>query len=1173
MALCALARYLGTSRPFDAEASEPRVREPPPSCVRNLSESDWRLLSLVLMEEATASEGRREPSMRAFHAKLDRLSQARGAPPAEAFPPPPDLEAAISSARVARSPGDGTDAPLISDSPAAAAFLARRMAECHALLRDAPPVNLADVLVEAVGSLRDVDDLERLFREVEPRSAHAAEMRGDARGELGGWASPVDADSAVGAFVRACVADFAAAPFERACALAQAMDTYRREGHGEYDDAFSRVAEMKKNRVETKRPTDVETETELPNASSETLLLADARWDDAEAAAERADAAARRRDDLETDTSDTSGPDFQARFRERVEISLANLASRDGAGAAFAFPPPCDPLAFLKRAARPTRTAEARRVRDAMIRADAGEAPSRSLRDGVHQSAVPNDGFVDGERDDGFPLTTDDALEIDGGRFLAHLEHARRREFETAEACLRSHFDYVHPTGTGVPLKRSFTNEKERTGTHTDAFGFLPPETPFFGPAGADAAGTATNTSADGQALSRRRLHAAELSLARAHVRAGRADEALKALNETVRVAQQDGDTGALAHAVAALCALSASSAAPVASREGVPAGTASSFALAPDDSDDGGRVMSSFGEARKSTEDHRVLLQRLIVQARALKDPTLLAFADIASARRRAARPAAGAQRAPEARERISYRRGGSAGPGFATAAARARAVCASPPATAAAAARRVEALRHHAELGAAAPVPLFGPASSDAKATGSGEGNGTERNAANAFYPPPRGLSAEALGDVATSASVAQLAGSASALAAAVWEAHGVAEPARLCALKHLRLDASKCALFARKETPGDDASAAARLEVASVSAAAADTATTLAQLARHASREHGPEAAADVLDMASRRFPGFGDERIRRTEANSSDRVVAPPEASPAAAAAATAAARETRLARLVALESYHEATSCVSSLAALSPALSCWDPETRVEAFRAQAHVKLIAAGDCVGAHDDAIRCAAAARALGESGAVGKSIAASLDLADAFLRAGAYAQALPHALAAEHMAAVARVDGARAAAAAAAAECLLGLDAGAGGAFAAAAAEALDAHAVGLLGKGGLAVRARARLAAGKAALAMRERRAVTDEARGGSGSAAAAEDAETDPALAPLASAAAAAEAAGSFALEAEAHYLRALRLNQLGDAKGRNEAARAFRRCERAARRARRGDRVAQATT
>ena len=923
MALCALARYLGTSRPFDAEASEPRVREPPPSCVRNLSESDWRLLSLVLMEEATASEGRREPSMRAFHATLDRLSQARGAPPAEAFPPPPDLEAAISSARVARSPGDGTDAPLISDSPAAAAFLARRMAECHALLRDAPPANLADVLVEAVGSLRDVDDLERLFREIEPRSAHAAEMRGDARGELGGWASPVDADSAVGAFVRACVADFAAAPFERACALAQAMDAYRREGHGEYDDAFSRdVAETtRKNRLDVstkRRDVDAsETSPTYPNVSSETLLRADARWDDAEAAAERADAAARRRDDLlETDDSENA----EARFRERVEISLANLASRDGAGAAFAFPPPCDPLAFLERASRPTRTAEATRVRDAMIRADAGEAPFLNRV----QSA---------ENGDSVDVTRDDAVEP-GGRFLAHLEYARRREFETAEACLRSHFDYVHDYGTRVGLEM-LKNEKESTPTHTsDAFGFLPPEGLFFGSAGSlDAAGTSltkTFSSADGQALSRRRLHAAALSLARAHIRAGRADEALKALNETVRVAQQDGDTGALAHAVAALCALSASSAAPVASREGVPAGT-----FAKDDSDEngfenaGGRETSLFGEARKSTEDHRVLLQRLVAQARALKDPTLLAFADIANARRRAATPAAGslARRAPETRgvnERMSLAGSnpvkgagsGSAGSAFATAAARARAVRVSPPATAAAAARRVEELRHHAALGAAAPVSSsFSSFGVSEDANGSGAAGETAKTTPTSFYPPPRGLSAASLADVAASASVSQLAGSASALAAAVWEAHGVASAARVCALKHVRLDASKCAaaLPSTDEVSVDGTDGTrTRLEVTSVSAAAVDTATALAQLARHAAREHGPRAAFEVLEVASRRFPGFGTsgdgggvppdqeekdldgERVEKTS-HAKAKTVLPsvPAASPAAAAAAAAA----------------------------------------------------------------------------------------------------------------------------------------------------------------------------------------------------------------------------------------------------------------------------------------
>ena len=540
----------------------------------------------------------------------------------------------------------------------------------------------------------------------------------------------MDADSAVGAFVRACVADFAAAPFERAARSRRRWTRTGARGTASTTTPFGRRGDRDENReLETKRR-DVETETELPNASSETLLLADARWDDAEAAAERADAAARRRDDLETDTSDTSGSDFQARFRERVEISLANLASRDGAGAAFAFPPPCDPLAFLKRAARPTRTAEATRVRDAMIRADAGEAPSRSLRDGVHQSAVPNDGFVDSERDDGFSHA-DNALDTDGGRFLAHLEYARRREFETAEACLRSHFDYVHPTVTGVPLKRSFTNEKERTGTHTDAFGFLPPEGLFFGPAGANAAGTATNTSADGQALSRRRLHAAALSLARAHVRAGRADEALKALNETVRVAQQDGDTGALAHAVAALCALSASSAAPVASREA---------------SRRGRRRRSRSRPTIRTTEDARRL--RSVKREKARRTTAFCCRgsscrrgrlrSDAARVRghreRQTARGAPGGGRAEGAGGARAYRRRrrrGEArrirGPGLRRP-RRALAPCVRPPATAAAAARRVEALRHHAELGAAAPVPLF--LSARATRRPPARAKGTERN-----------------------------------------------------------------------------------------------------------------------------------------------------------------------------------------------------------------------------------------------------------------------------------------------------------------------------------------------------------------------------------------------------------------------------------------------------------
>ena len=195
-------------------------------------------------------------------------------------------------------------------------------------------------------------------------------------------------------------------------------------------------------------------------------------------------------------------------------------------------------------------------------------------------------------------------------------------------------------------------------------------------------------------------------------------------------------------------------------------------------------------------------------MQARALKDPTLLAFADIASARRarRARRRARRGRR--EARERVERRRrrGGARrirGPGFRDGrGARSRRVC-GPPRPRRLPRHRVEALRHHAELAPRRPSPFSVSAirAQRRQATGSGEGNGTERNAANAFYPPPRGLSAEALGDVATSASVAQLAGSASALAAAVWEAHGVAEPARLCALKH-RAWTRPSAFFSREK-----------------------------------------------------------------------------------------------------------------------------------------------------------------------------------------------------------------------------------------------------------------------------------------------------------------------------------------------------------------------------------
>jgi hypothetical protein len=194
-----------------------------------------------------------------------------------------------------------------------------------------------------------------------------------------------------------------------------------------------------------------------------------------------------------------------------------------------------------------------------MLRADAGESV---FREGALECAETVEGL-------------ENAL---GSHFLAHLDAATRRDFESAEAHLRRHFDYVDPTaGSNAPSLPGSTHDRERerereTSLHA-AGGFFPPENPAFFSGSVTAAGDAAGDAAGaGQKRSRWRLHAAALSLARAHVNAARADEALKALNETVRVAQQNGDTGALANAVAALCALSASSAAPVASREGVPA-------------------------------------------------------------------------------------------------------------------------------------------------------------------------------------------------------------------------------------------------------------------------------------------------------------------------------------------------------------------------------------------------------------------------------------------------------------------------------------------------------------------------------------------------------------------------------------------------------------------------
>ena len=101
-------------------------------------------------------------------------------------------------------------------------------------------------------------------------------------------------------------------------------------------------------------------------------------------------------------------------------------------------------------------------------------------------------------------------------------------------------------------------------------------------------------------------------------------------------------------------------------------------------------------------------------------------------------------------------------------------------------------------------------------------------------------------------SSSAVTQLTGTVSALAASVWEAHGLSEPSRANLLKHLRLDASSCLRRSNADT------GASSISVANASAHAHDTASVLAALTRHALQEHGPVTALSVLQLTAVRFP---------------------------------------------------------------------------------------------------------------------------------------------------------------------------------------------------------------------------------------------------------------------------------------------------------------------------
>ena len=992
IALCALARHLNYHPEDEDVELEGRARRD--DGTRVLRARDRHALSRLLMEEATSTDGFREPTLRAFQSRLDAFSRADGAPPAF----PDDVVV------------DVYDEDFLS-------------------LADRDPdgrVNLKNLLRESLGVIRNVDDLVRLFRDVEPRSAHAAVMRGDVDDYFGDptWPSPVDPDSIVGVFLRRCCVDFDRLSFEGACKVQSVFAHYVREGEGAYDT-------------------------------------------------------------LEKDADGISTRDLGDATRRGLRADAAAGDADDAAAEAFA------------SGGAPSHPFDPRGLADVGVRTPAALVAhvARHIHGAVSDVGRTAPGDVAARLDDVAAV----APNLPGAHLLRHLDALRAKDFPAAVDHLRRHFDTLAASdGADDPVRSSSS-----VGS-----------TPRPG-AGSNAVAGSTDAAAG-----RERLQSALLALGVAHASFAHGAEALKALNEAVRTAQQNGDESSLARAVAAFAALCASAAGPLASAEGSPAGDRGLGLGTLDGSLVGGAGAGAGVGARggvggfEAAEDLRLLLRRCLSQARALEQPHLVAFAELARARHDATRPppvgvgGSGSGWVPSVGAEDDAERAATS--------ATLHIVESSPPAAVAAAARTVESLRHVVATCAAAPPTAAAEAAAAAAATAP---------VGSDVYPAPRGVNCQSSSSAATEVSMRQLTGAASALAAATWDAHGVPAMARVSALRHLRCDASE-----RVERRGQFSSTNSFSPSAPTAAAAADTASALASLAHHAAVEHGPSAASATLATASHRFPR---------------------EDSDALAAATHRAAHRAATAR----GDVRSARRAASALAALAPASFAVHSESTAEACRAEAEAFLVG-GRLVDARDVAATQFVASQ---RSGTTHAALRATLTLAETFLAAGAPASALPHALALEHSAAALRLDGVRAAAVVLCVECWLAL---AGSSvetassattssgrsvprgYAAMAKAALDAHMPALLGRGGAALRARARLAAAKAALA--------------TAPTSASILADPEAIFAPLDDAADASRVAGATALEAEAYHLRALTCHAIGDARGRDLAAKAYRRCRRA---------------
>ena len=1164
VALCALARYLVHSHARDERAAErlgvspeqasrldrPSRRAVDPStgdrlgpCV--LGPADARRLAAVLMREASRSDGFREPDLRAFRRSLRRHP--------------------ILVREIHRHPEDDDDD---EDEDPMAAYT------------DAYPYSretFADLLDDAIASIRGVDSIAALIREVAPRSRHEEEMRGardddddDPSSHPGGIYDPfpfgpgaAEESSALGRFLRRCVADFEAQSFEASVACFGVFAAWVREGAGEYDDVDAAAARDRRDVLDKRLRVDVR------QAAAETAV----------------EGGVEVHVDLGGGGDDGDG------------ATLRRLGALHGTHLA--------PLTLDPRLNNPELSASSMtQIRDGLC--DAAVRPDAKLREWIARRCRGVD------QRDGYESCVDVTAALDdiervapnvpGAELARHLAHVSRRDFTSAMEHARRHFDYLPDTfgargadgggddgrsndgraaarrvaldvgagaSFGLPMNPRQAFERGREifpGTFAESSSLQMNQ-----PGGAGAAEATAQEHADAAAAAQRaRLQSALLTLGVAHFRFHHSGEALKALNEAVRTAQQNGDEASLAHALAAFCALCASSSGSLASTEGAPA--VDEWRAAGGDEGDkerGGDSISTQPSSVQAAADARLLLRRLAKQARTLRIPHLMAYGELARARHGASRPPCGP--APWSRgleaEGGSKKESGKTGPDVSTSdsAALFRRVASSPPAAATAASQLVEALRHAVTLGAAAPQATT-QAAAQAQA-GAGRSGADGRANPNELYPPPKGL-AIAGGALASGSESAmeQLSGSGSVLCGAVWDAHGVPTMARMHALRHLRCDASRRLVRRDDETDANEpedsvefpesfggSTRSHEADADAASAAASDTAAALAQLARHASTHHGPAAAADVLAIAAARFP-----KRRFPDAVAVD---------PALAAAAAATDHDAARAR-------GDGDACDAAarrIASLAPASTRTDPEARVEAFRARADACLISGG----LGDAVFHASEAFEGSIREGLTHATLRATLTLAESHLAAGAPAAALQHALALEHSAAALRLDGLRAAAIVVLAECWLAMSATGGrrrrrDGYASMAKDALDAHAPALLSRGGLALRARARMASARAALACRSPIASDDfdfDSRMSSRTSHPDDDSTGggwDEVLVPLEDAVACCAALGAHAKEAEAHELMARTFAAMGPnhVADRNAAARRWRECERRRRRA-----------